>query len=116
MYAENAVQDFDVANVVKGGIMLSLERRVENLYENNGQAIKSLDETGISDGEDVEVIHVMLAILFYDLLNCSGHCKEPQPRCGHSSRLQHRPLTNLSSACTLFHIKWLRFLDDLHDR
>jgi len=62
MYAENGAQDFSVANKDKGEIMMTFGRRVETLCRNNGEAMHASDGMDISDEEDVEVNHVMLAI------------------------------------------------------
>jgi len=46
----------------KGEVMLILDRRVQTLCRDNRETIDSLDETAISDEEEVEVNHVILAI------------------------------------------------------
>jgi len=52
----------DQADMNKGEVMLIFERRVQTLCRDNRETIDSLDETAISDEEEVEVNHFILAI------------------------------------------------------
>jgi hypothetical protein len=52
----------DTANTNKGEAMLVFTRRALNSLEENGENVNSVDETSISDEEDSEVNHVVLAI------------------------------------------------------
>ena len=51
-----------MANMGKGDTMIVFARRVRNSCEENGGVVDPLDETSISDEEDLEVNPVVLVI------------------------------------------------------